>query len=489
MPAGFSRVYVHQPKGFSYEGWLDGLKKGRSFVTTGPMLLAKVNGEMSGTRIKLSNNSGTLEITGEILSERPPSIIEVVVNGSPVQLVRGRCKATPEGGRHTTFTAKVNMEASGWLCVRSYEEFPAGRLRFAHTAPWHVTVLGKPLRIPPAEKEYFVGRVQTEIDRSKGIVSKEAMAEYTAALEHFQNLLEAKPPIPEARVADPKLKGWLENMVAHHQFTPHEVRAATGLPLATVNERLAEWKIATGKLLERLADAPIKVLPYPGGRHPRIGFLDGALVPQRETKVSVFTPWNPHHYVVVDVPEAVCSNLGLTYLAHTHIPTVWDKLGKKLFPLEWTANPDASFRMLRTLPNGILIGSRVSPHNEIVQLKLWIRNGSPETITGLRAQVCVMLKGLPGFNQRIRANKIIDGNWLASRDADGQRWVITGWQPLHRPWENPPVPCMHADPAFPDCPPGQTVEAIGILAFHEGSDVMLRIRELQTKHFDRNQPE
>ena len=77
------------------------------------MLLTKVNGEMSGTRIKLGNNSGTLEITGQILSERPPSIIEVVVNGSPVQLVRSRGKTTPEGARRTTFTAKLNMEASG----------------------------------------------------------------------------------------------------------------------------------------------------------------------------------------------------------------------------------------------------------------------------------------------------------------------------------------------------------------------------------------
>ena len=483
VPAGFSRVYVHQPNGFSYDGWLDGLKKGRSFVTTGPMLLAKVNGEMSGTRIKLGNNSGTLEITGEILSERPPSIIEVVVNGSPVQLVRGRGKTTPEGARRTTFTAKVNMAASGWLCVRSYEEFPAGRLRFAHTAPWHVTVPGKPLRILPAEKEYLVGRVQTEIDRSKVIVSQAAMAEYTAALKHFQNLPEEQPATPEAREGGARLKGWLENMVVHHQFTPHEVCAATGLPLKTVKQRLAEWRIAPAKVPARPAGAPIKVLPYPGGRHPRIGFHDGALVPQRETKVSVFTPWNPHHYVVVDVPEAVWSNLGLTYLAHTHIPTVWDKLGKKLPPLEWTPNPDGSFRMLRTLPNGIVIGSRVAPGNEVVQFKLWIRNGSPETVNGLRAQVCVMLKGLPGFNQRIHANKLIQGHWVACRDADGQRWVITGWKPLHRPWENPPVPCMHADPAFPDCPPGQTVEANGILAFHEGRDVKQRMTELQKKYF------
>ena len=94
-----------------------------------------------------------------------------------------------------------------------------------------------------------------------------------------------------------------------------------------------------------------------------------------------------------------------------------------------------------------------------------------------------MLKSLSGFNQRIHANKLIDGSWVACRDTTGQRWIITGWEPIHRPWENPPVPCLHADPAFPDCPPGQTVEANGIVTFHEGPDVKQRIRGLRSTHF------
>ena len=49
----------------------------------------------------------------------------------------------------------------------------------------------------------------------------------------------------------------------------------------------------------------LAVLPYPGGRHPRIGFRDGAIRPQRETKVSVFAPWADGGYAVADVPEAV----------------------------------------------------------------------------------------------------------------------------------------------------------------------------------------
>jgi len=33
------------------------------------------------------------------------------------------------------------------------------------------------------------------------------------------------------------------------------------------------------------------------------------------------------------------------------------------------------------------------------------------------------------------------------------------------------VPCLHADPKFPDAAPGKTVRLKGYVAFHEGTDV------------------
>ena len=58
------------------------------------------------------------------------------------------------------------------------------------------------------------------------------------------------------------------------------------------------------------------------------------------TKVSVSTPWDESGYVVVDVPEAVFSNLGLTYLAHArHVPTLRDQREETLPRLEWQSWP------------------------------------------------------------------------------------------------------------------------------------------------------
>ena len=60
-----------------------------------------------------------------------------------------------------------------------------GRVRFAHTGPFHVLVEGRPLRPRKAEVEYLVDRVEKEIARSRGTLPEAAIAEYEKALEAY----------------------------------------------------------------------------------------------------------------------------------------------------------------------------------------------------------------------------------------------------------------------------------------------------------------
>jgi hypothetical protein len=212
----------------------------------------------------------------------------------------------------------------------------------------------------------------------------------------------------------------------------------------------------------------VHVLPYPGGRHPRIGFLDGAVDPLRGTKASVFLPWDPASYVVVDLPEAIFTNLGLTFLAHAHIPSKWDS--HNLENRDWRHSRRGLLSRW-PLPNGIVFGASIEPREREVAMELWLRNGTPEPLTGIRAQVCVMLKGAGSFNQQTKENKLLRQPIAAARDAAGERWLLTAWEPCGRVWENPPLPCIHADPVFPNCSPGQTVRARGRLWFSDGRDI------------------
>ena len=278
---------------------------------------------------------------------------------------------------------------------------------------------------------------------------------------------------------DTDLRSWLENMVVFHRFTPAEVSAATGLTLDEINAALRRFDFVGKSPSSRTATDPLRLLPYPGGRHPRLGFFEGELMPQRETKISVFTPWDDQSYLVVDVPEAIFSNLGLTYLAHTHIPTVWDLQGITLPRLEWKRSADGRLAIERALPNGIVFGATATATASEVRMELWLRNGTSEPLRDLRVQNCVMLGAARGFTAQTETNKVFQTPYSAVRSAHGRRWIITAWQPVQRCWGNPLCPCLHSDPQFPDCAPGETVRLRGWLSFYEGADIESEFKRIE----------
>ncbi len=265
-------------------------------------------------------------------------------------------------------------------------------------------------------------------------------------------------------------------MVAEHGYSTQEAADATGMSHAEVASALQRLAIPSQP---SKPNGLLKVLPYPGGRHPRLGFLDGAVRPQRDTKLSVFAPWDGGGYVVIDVPEAVWSSHGLTYLAHSHIPTVWERAGVQLPPVEWSHRADGSWQMLRVLPNGVAIGARAQAHKEHVALRWWVRNGSSNTLGNVHAQVCVMLGRATGFDLQSSSNKVIDPPFAAASTPDQRRWVVTAWDALQRTWSNPPVPCIHSDPRLGDIPVGETREARGWLWFHEGTNLVAELARLR----------
>lgn len=282
---------------------------------------------------------------------------------------------------------------------------------------------------------------------------------------------------------DQELRMWLENMVWHHRYTTAEVSTATGMTSAEVTAALSKFGIRSNNKPKQRADSPLTVLPYPGGRHPRIGFLDGAIRPQRETKVSVFLPWDDKSYVVVDAPEAIRRNNeqvhGLLYLAHTHVDTMWTKQRIPLEPLEWQHHDDGSLVMERKLPNGVVFGTKVMPARDAVHMEMWLENGSQETLSNLRVQNCVMFRGAPEFAARTTDNKTFSAPYAACRSKAANRWVIIAWEPCFRAWGNKHCPCLHSDPQFPDCPPGEKRRLKGRLSFFEGTDIEAEFKRIE----------
>jgi peptidoglycan/xylan/chitin deacetylase (PgdA/CDA1 family) len=305
------------------------------------------------------------------------------------------------------------------------------------------------------------------------------------AIEDRKARIAAGKPLDDSRKVkdEDELRYWWNNAVRHHRFSPAEFGAALGLTTAEVTA--ANIRFVNEGVNKR--EQP-NLLPYPGGRHPRIGFRDGMIRPQRETKASVFAPWPDGGYAVADTPEAVWfeptpKKPELLYLAHTHIPTHWDRKKIELEPLEWSRKLDGSLELDRTLPNKVVLSSRIVPGKDGVRMEFRVTNGSPEKLAGLRVQMCVMLAGLKGFEDRTNANKVFEPPFAACKDKTGTKWIITGWERCGRAWGNAPCPCLHADPVVEDCPPGESRHVRGMISFFEGADIQGELKRVKANAF------
>jgi len=268
---------------------------------------------------------------------------------------------------------------------------------------------------------------------------------------------------------------WRANMLLH-QFTPAEYRAATGEvpsqePLTSAPTREDDW-----------------ILPYPGGRHPRTGFRDGAIRPQRETKLSFFAPWENGGYAVLDLPEAIWLGEGkdrvLGYLAHTHVPTIWDLKKVEIKPLEWSEDREW-YRLERKLPNGITIqaSARAMPKPPMgiraAELELGLSNHSTESLANASAQVCLMLANLKGFKALSNENKAFASPHAIAVDETGKHFVLLAFENCQRAWGNPPCPCLHSDPAWGPLDRGKGRSLRGFLGF--GNDP-IKLQEAAKAH-------
>ena len=230
----------------------------------------------------------------------------------------------------------------------------------------------------------------------------------------------------------------------------------------------AEAGLVTGEGEKPAARTPVqgpKLAPYPGGRHVRLGFREGGIAPMRGTKASLFLPWEEAGYAVIDVPEAIFANGKLMFLGHTHIPTMWDRQNIGITNRDWTRRADVALSSEWTLPNQVSFGAEVRLEEGEVRMNLWVRNGSPEPLTAMRSQVCVLLGGAPGFAAQTAANKTFVSPRASARSLNGQRVIHTEWEDCQRAWGDARCPCIHSDPKFPDCAPGETVRRAGRLWF------------------------
>jgi TolB protein len=133
MAPGTTRVYVKVPGPFSIERYFEGLRAGRSFVTTGPLLQFRVATREPGEVVDVAEGADAqwqLTVASAVAADR----VEVLVNGEVAWSGAG-----VKAGETQTYRGTVRAPSGGWIAARVHggtTTWPAmDSYPFAHTAP------------------------------------------------------------------------------------------------------------------------------------------------------------------------------------------------------------------------------------------------------------------------------------------------------------------------------------------------------------------
>ncbi|MFC1544918.1 hypothetical protein ACFL4X_02005 [Gemmatimonadota bacterium] len=235
----------------------------------------------------------------------------------------------------------------------------------------------------------------------------------------------------------------------------------------------------------------------------------------------ISSPWSAQQRFSINFPEH-CWGRGLPNVSHSSNVQI-DK--------PWLFNTDSSSTWFEYEARpGVVFRASASAESMAVRLKMELDNRSDTAATDIRTLICLRPGGLDEFNDhdyartfvavdgkpvRLGADTHYDGplpeegraywalnvaggpdnltfedlGWFRPGSGPGriveeradppliavrasnepERWLAMIWRPARLLFSNSSIPCIHSDPLPPDCPPGATSSAVGLILFHEGN--------------------
>ena len=144
VPLGYNRTYARLNGPLTEAAYLEAIRAGRTFATSGPMLVLTVNGLDSGAEIRFSSKqSKPLLVKAQLRSIQPIDSLEIVSNGVVAKRISLKDRMPSPLLKESVAMAFKPLR-SGWVAARALFKSPDGRLRQAHTSPVYITVDGRP---------------------------------------------------------------------------------------------------------------------------------------------------------------------------------------------------------------------------------------------------------------------------------------------------------------------------------------------------------
>ena len=167
VPVGMYRTYTRIPdEEFSYESWCNNVARGRTFLSSGPIISLKVDGKDIGDTLKISG-PGTVEVEVTAESIFPIHTLELVQAGRVVATANSSA-----GTRRLEIRERVRVDGHTWLAARcggpGYYGFAHhdvwNRGVFAHTSPVYVACGGDWWMFDKAVAQYMLTLIEGDLE-------------------------------------------------------------------------------------------------------------------------------------------------------------------------------------------------------------------------------------------------------------------------------------------------------------------------------------
>lgn len=153
---GEVRTYVHCGERRDFEAWKTAIKRGRTFVTSGPLIALEINGQGPGGVVRLPAGGGRVKLQASLASPRSLTSLEVVRMGEPLA-VKPTSRQEGDGVNRLVIEHELKVESSCWIAARGTggpktaveRGLKIKQSEIAHTGVIQVLVGDQPIRSDP----------------------------------------------------------------------------------------------------------------------------------------------------------------------------------------------------------------------------------------------------------------------------------------------------------------------------------------------------
>ncbi len=177
---GHERFYTKVEGELSYASWIEAVREGRTFVTTGPMIELKVNGQDIGSELGLEKGA-SVSISGSVSfdeSKEFVKLVEIVMNGHVI----GRVANKSDDSGRVEFELESVIEEPSWIAIRGSGY---SKLESVWSEPFHFS-LWKP------SSNFHSAPIYVSVkgmDGTRSERSKRVAATYLARLDDLEAML------------------------------------------------------------------------------------------------------------------------------------------------------------------------------------------------------------------------------------------------------------------------------------------------------------